>query len=129
MSRPPTGSPDAVTCRILKIGRQPFYRWLTCPATDAELAEAYLANALFDAYRDDPEFGYHYLADEARDAGHEARDRTTWRVCSTTGRWSAFGKKGGKNGKKPVPPVHDHLVQRDFSESGVPFSSVLVQTG
>ena len=43
---------------------------------DAELAEAYLANALFDAHRDDPEFGYRYLADEARDAGHAAYDRT-----------------------------------------------------
>src|SRR4051794_22806558 len=28
------------------------------PVTDRELDEAYLANALFDAHRDDPEFGY-----------------------------------------------------------------------
>ena len=31
--------------------------------------EAHRANALFDAHRDDPEFGYRFLADEARDAG------------------------------------------------------------
>ena len=35
----------------------------------AELEAAYRANALFDAHRDDPEFGYRFLADEARDAG------------------------------------------------------------
>jgi hypothetical protein len=29
--------------------------------------------------------------------------------------WSAFGKKRGKNGKKPGPPVHDDLVERDFT--------------
>ncbi|KRF41272.1 integrase [Terrabacter sp. Soil810] len=109
------GIPVTVTCRVLKIARQPYYRWLTAPVTAAELAEAHLANALFDAHRDDPEFGYRYLADEARDAGHQACDRTMWRVCSANGWWSAFGKKRGNNGKKPGPPVHDDLVKRDFS--------------
>lgn len=109
------GIPVTVTYRVLKLARQPYYRWLATPVTDAELAEAYLANALFDAHRDDPEFGYRYLADEARDAGHAACDRTMWRVCSANGWWSAFGKKCGKNGKKPGPPVHDDLVKRDFT--------------
>jgi putative transposase len=104
-----------VTCRVLKIARQPYYRWLANPVTAAELAEAYLANALFDAHRDDPEFGYRYLADEARDAGHTGCDRTMWRVCSANGWWSVFGKRRGKNGKKPGPPVHDDLVRRDFT--------------
>ncbi|KIK82461.1 integrase [Micrococcus luteus] len=105
------GIPVTVTCRVLKLARQPYYRWLATPVTDAELAEAYLANALFDSHRDDPEFGYRYLADEARNAGHAACDRTMWRVCSANGWWSAFGK----NGKKPGPPVHDDLVKRDFT--------------
>ena len=39
----------AVTCRVLKLARQPYYRWLANPVTGAELAEAYRANALFDA--------------------------------------------------------------------------------
>ena len=59
-----------MTCRVLKLARQPYYRWLASPITDAELDEAYLANAIFDAHRDDPEFGYRFLADEVRDAGH-----------------------------------------------------------
>ena len=109
------GIPVTVTCRVLNLARQPYYRWLATPVTDAELAEAYLANALFDAHRDDPEFGYRFLADAARDAGHAACDRTMWRVCSANGWWSAFGKKRGKNGKKPGPPVHDDLVKRDFT--------------
>jgi transposase InsO family protein len=109
------GIPVTVTCRVLDLARQPYYRWLANPVTDTELTEAYLANALFDAHRDDPEFGYRYLADEARDAGYSACDRTMWRVCSSNGWWSAFGKKRGKNGKKPGPPVHDDLVQRDFT--------------
>lgn len=41
-----------------------------------------------------------------------------WRVCSDNGWWSAFGKKRGKNGKKPGPPVHDDLVTRDFTADG-----------
>ena len=103
------GIPVSVTCRVLKIARQPYYRWLAHPVTDAELEQAYRANVLFDAHRDDPEFGYRYLLDEARDAGVPMAERTAWRICSDNGWWSAFGKKRGKNGKKPGPPVHDDL--------------------
>ena len=50
------GIPVAVTCRVLKLSRQPYYRWLANPITATELDEAYRANALIDAHRDDPEF-------------------------------------------------------------------------
>jgi hypothetical protein len=60
------GIPVAVTCRVLKIARQPYYRWLANPLTDAELSAAYSANALFDSHQDDPDFGYRFLLDEAR---------------------------------------------------------------
>ncbi len=69
--------------------------------------EAYRANALFDAHRDDPEFGHRLLADEARQTGQVMADRTAWRIASDNGWWSSFGKRRGKNGKKPGPPVHD----------------------
>jgi transposase InsO family protein len=111
----PIRVPVAVTCRVLRIARQPYYRWLACPVTAAELEEAYRANALFDAHRDDPEFGYRFLHDEARVAGQPMAARTAWRICSTNHWWSAFGKpKRGKSGK-PGPPVHDDLVNRDFT--------------
>lgn len=109
------GIPVAVTCRVLNLSRQPYYRWVAHPVTETELRAAYRANALFDAHRDDPEFGYRYLLEEAREAGHGMCERTAWRICSSNGWWSAFGKKRGKNGKKPGPPVHDDLVQRDFT--------------
>ncbi|MDT5015999.1 MAG: putative transposase [Mycobacterium sp.] len=109
------GIPVAVTCRVLNIARQYYYRWRARPVTAAELERAYRANALFDAHRDDPEFGYRFLADEARDAGLSMADRTAWRICSSMGWWSAFGRKRRRNGKKAGPPVHDDLVRRDFT--------------
>ena len=30
------GIPVAVTCRVLKLARQPYYRWLTNPITAAD---------------------------------------------------------------------------------------------
>lgn len=111
----PIRVPVTVTCRVLGLARQPYYRWLEQPVTDAELEEAYRANALFDAHRDDPEFGYRFLVDEARDAGESMADRTAWRICSNNGWWSAFGKKKRGKGKKAGPPVHDDLVQRNFT--------------
>ncbi len=109
------GIPVAVTCRVLPPARQPYYRWLADPITAAEYLQAYRANALFDAHKDDPEFGYRYLVEEARDAGQTMAERTAWRLCSENQWWSAFGKKKcGKNGK-PGPPVHDDLVGRIFT--------------
>jgi putative transposase len=70
------GIPVAVTCRVLKLARQPYYRWLANPVTDAEYLEAHRANALFDAHRDDPEFGYRFLVAEAGDAGQPMAERT-----------------------------------------------------
>lgn len=109
------GIPVTVTCRVLKIARQPYYRWLAAPVAAADLTAAYRANALFDAHRDDPEFGYRFLVEEARDAGEAMAERTAWKLCSNRGWWSAFGKKRARNGKKPGPPVHNDLVRRDFT--------------
>ena len=110
--------PVTVTCRVLKLARQPYYRWLARPVTARELDEALLANALFDAHHDDPEFGYRLLADEARAAGHTGCDRRVWRICAANRWWSVFGKKRSTNGKKPGPPAHDDHVRRDFTASG-----------
>ncbi|MEW1778720.1 IS3 family transposase [Streptomyces sp. NPDC086777] len=111
------GTPVTVTCRVLKLARQPYYRRLDEPVTDTVLEEAYRAKALFDAHRDDPEFGYRFLADEARGAGARMADRTAWRICRDNRWWSVFGKKRGRV-KKAGPPVHDDLVRRDFTADG-----------
>ena len=111
----PIRVPVAVTCRVLRLARQPYYRWLAGPVIGAELEQAYRANALFDAHRDDPEFGYRFLADEARDLGEAMAERTAWRICSNNGWWSTFGKTKRGKGRKIGPPVHDDLVQRDFT--------------
>ena len=109
------GIPVAVTCRVLKLARQPYYRWLANPVTDAELDEAYRANALFDAHRDDPEFGYRFLADEARDAGQPMAERTAWRICSQQRLVERVRQEARQERQEPGPPVHDDLVERDFT--------------
>ena len=108
------GIPVTVTCRVLKIARQPYYRWLVDPVTDSEWRQAHLANALFDAHRDDPEFGYRFLADEARADGHVFADRTAWKVCSANGWFSVFGKKKLRKKGQPGTPAYDDLVRRAF---------------
>ncbi|WP_239639396.1 IS3 family transposase [Brachybacterium paraconglomeratum] len=113
------GIPVAVSLRVLKLARQPYYRWRKQQVTESELVEAYRANALFDAHRDDPEFGYRFLAGEAAAAGEVMCERTAWRICRDNRWWSVFGKNRGKNGKRPGPPVHDDLVQRDFTADDV----------
>jgi putative transposase len=50
---------------VLKLARQPYYRWFAAAVGPRELARAYRADAVFDAHVDDPEFGYRLLANEA----------------------------------------------------------------
>lgn len=110
------GIPVVVTCRVLKLARQPYYRWLASPVTDAEWTAAHRADALFDAHREDLEFGYRFLADEARAAGQPMSDRTAWRLCSQGGWWSVFGKKRPyPKARRAGAPAHDDLVQREFA--------------
>jgi putative transposase len=112
----PLRVPVTVTCRVLKIARQPYYRWLEQPVTDADYEEAYRAHALFLAHQEDPEFGYRLLADEAaREHGEQMADRTAWRICADNGWWCAFGKPRRRHGKRPGPAVHDDLVERTFT--------------
>jgi putative transposase len=113
------GIPVMVACRVLKLCRQQYYRWLDEPFTDAELDEAWLANALFDAHRDDPEFGYRFLADELRASGHEVGDRTVWRLCRANGWWCSFGKpRRNRKSSAPVTAAHEDLVRRRFAADG-----------
>ncbi|MGQ7747042.1 hypothetical protein ACUN29_00645 [Streptomyces sp. WC2508] len=74
-----------VTCRCWGRPASPISRWLARPITDAELAGAYRANALFDAHRGDPEFGHRFLVDEVRAAGEAMAERTAWRICRDNG--------------------------------------------
>jgi putative transposase len=111
------GIPVTVTCRVLGLARQPYYRWLESPITDGQLTEAYLANAIHDAHVDDPEFGYRFLADEVRRHADHAgvSDRVVWRICRDNGWWSRFGKPKRRKGSPPGTASHDDLVRRDFT--------------
>jgi putative transposase len=109
------GIPVTVSCRVLGVARAPFYRWLQNPFTDAQLDEAWLTNAIFDAHRDDPEFGYRFLADEVRREHPDVSDRVVWRICRDMGWWSVFGKPKNRKAAKTGTPSHDDLVRRDFT--------------
>ncbi len=93
----------------MKLSSQPYYRWLASPVPEADIVEAYRANALFDAHADDQDFGYRYLADETEAAGEPMAVRTAWRLCSDNSWFAVFGRARVKNGKRPGPSAHDDL--------------------
>ena len=108
------GFPVRSTCGVLGFTTQAFYKWRKSPCSTRDLDDAYLTNALVDAHRDDPEFGYRFLADELEHAGHQVGERRVWRLCRDQRLWSATTKKG-RHGKRPGPAVHDDHVNRDFT--------------
>jgi putative transposase len=108
------GIPVAVTCRVLGFSTQAFNKWRRNPVSDRDWDEAHLINAAMDIHGDDPAFGYRFISDELTDAGFTVSERRVWRLCSQEGLWSVFAKKKGLS-RRAGPPVHDDLVERDFT--------------
>lgn len=108
------GIPVAVICRVLGFSKQGYYRWRSCPVTDRDWEDAHLVNAARDIHDDDPAFGYRFIADELPEKRIMAGENRVQRLCRDHGIWSVFSKKRGLN-RKPGPPVHDDLVERDFT--------------
>lgn len=62
------GIPVAVTCRVLRFAKQPYYRWSQDPVSQRDWDDEYLVNAAVDVHADDPAFGYRFIADELAEA-------------------------------------------------------------
>jgi transposase InsO family protein len=112
------GIPVAVTCRVLGFSRQGYFKWRAKPVCSRDLSDAYLINDAIDAHSDDPGFGYRFISDELEALGHVASENRVQRLCSLQRIWSVHSKKRGL-GRKPGPPVHDDLVQRDFTATTI----------
>ena len=109
--------PVAVTCRVLGFSKQAFYAWKRNPVSRRDWDDAHLINAALDVHRDDPAFGYRFIADELPARGIQAGENRVARLCSQQRIWSVFSKKRGL-GRKAGPPVHDDLVARRFTAAG-----------
>jgi putative transposase len=104
----------AVTCRVLGFSKQAFYAWRKSPVKQRDWDDAHLINAAIDIHADDPAFGYRFIADELPARGITAGENRVARLCSQQQIWSVFAKKRGLN-RKSGPPVHDDLVDRQFT--------------
>ena len=76
LSGPSGGIPVALTCRVLTMARQAYYRWLVDAVSEAQMLRAHRVNALVDAHGSDPEYGYRLLRDEAETNGWVMSRRT-----------------------------------------------------
>jgi putative transposase len=112
------GIPIAVTCRVLGFSKQGYFKWRANPVCDRDLSDAYLINDAIDAHTDDPGFGYRFISDELEALGHVASENRVQRLCSLQRIFSVHSKKRGLS-RRPGPPVHDDLVQRDFTASTI----------
>ncbi|BBZ29316.1 hypothetical protein MMAD_36110 [Mycolicibacterium madagascariense] len=109
--------PVTVTCRVLGFSTQAFYKWRKEPVSPRDWDDAHLINAAHDIHGDDPAFGYRFIADELPGRGAPAGENRVARLCSQERIWSVFAKKPGLT-RKAGPPVHDDLVDRQFTAHG-----------
>ena len=104
-----------MTCRVLGFSEQAFFVWRENPVSQRDGDNAHPIKTALAIHGDEPGFGYRFIADEIEaESGIRASERRVWRLCSQQRIWSHFSKKRGLN-RKAGPPVHDDLVQRDFT--------------
>ncbi len=105
------GVPVTVTCRVLKLSRQPYYRWLAAPAPTRRRARRGLSRQrVVRRSLRRPGVRVPVLGRGGRRRRRaDGSGRTAWRICSQQGWWSAFGKSKRGKAKRPGPPVHDDL--------------------
>ena len=99
---------------MLGFSKQAFYKWQANPVTDRVWADAHLINTALDIHADDPAFGYRFIADQLAERGITASENRVQRLCQQEQIWSVFAKKRGLS-RRVGPPVHDDLVDRDFT--------------
>ena len=109
------GVPVAVTCRVLKLPASPTTAGSPTRSPTPSWSEAHRADAIFDAHRDDPEFGYRFLLDEARDAGQAMAERTAWRICSENGWWRRSARRSPSKAARPDRRPTTTWSDRDFT--------------
>ncbi len=103
----PSSSPDS-----------PTTAGSTSPVTNAEFERATRANALFDAHREDPEFGYRFPGRRSPQHGDPA-----WRTgprggfAGTTAGGASSARRAGEL-RRPDRRSSDDLVRRDFTAAG-----------
>ncbi len=64
--------PVTVTCRVLGFSTRAFHKWHKQPVSSRDWGDAHLTNAALDVHRDDPAFGYRFIADELSGQGFTA---------------------------------------------------------
>jgi putative transposase len=107
-------------CRVLGVSTSGFYQRKACPVTDAELAEAYRANTVFDIWKmSRHSYGMPRIRDELRLGNGEGCSRTTvarlMAVCGAVG--IHYRRKGGCT-RPGDGESADDLVNRAFDPDG-----------
>ena len=102
------------TCRLLGFSTQAFYKWRARPCCDRDWDDAHLVNEMLGIHGDDPEFGYRFISDELERHGHVVSENRVHRLCREHGIYSTTVKRK-RHVRRPGPPVHDDLIERDFT--------------
>lgn len=113
----PVRVPVAVACRVLGFSEQAYYKWLRRPVSAREVEEAHLIEVLRELHEDDPEGGYRVLSDDLAERGYQLSERCVWRLCRVAGIRSTITARKRRY-RTAGPPVHDDLVNREFTAHG-----------
>ena len=112
------GIPVAVTCRVLGFTKQAYYAWQARPVSRAGLGRRVSDQRRPGHPRRRSGVRVPVHRRRARRARHHRQpENRVARLCSQQRIWSVFAKTRGPD-QEAGPPVHDDLVERDFTAAG-----------
>jgi transposase InsO family protein len=110
------GTPVRLTCEVLDFSDQAFYLVVRGPSMRPRVERRTPRGCRPRHPRRRPEFGYRFISEELRRAGHRVGEGRVHRLCREHRIWSTTNKKGRRiSGKFPGSAVHDDLIQWNFT--------------
>ena len=102
-------------CRVAAVNRSGYYAWVDRPLSDHDLADAYLANRIFDIYHQSRgTYGAPRVAGQLRRSGQFHGRKRVARVMAECGLVGAHSRRRWRRGRANTAPAPD-LLNRDFT--------------
>ncbi|MEM1332745.1 MAG: IS3 family transposase [Actinomycetota bacterium] len=102
-------------CELVELPRSTFYAWDNPTLSDTYLADAWLANEIFDIHTASRgTYGAPRIRGQLRRHGHHVGRKRVARIMRQLGLVGAHGRKKWRRGKPNTAPAGD-LLERDFS--------------
>ena len=103
-----------MSCRVLQVSPQAYYKWVRKPVSAREYGDSVLLVKIREAHREYPGYGYRLITHHLQETGTMVSENRVHKICKKYSIYAHFVKKKPRPAKS-LPPSCVDLVRRDFT--------------